>query len=64
MLILGRPVAGKTGTSEKNRDLWFIGYIPQLATGVWMGNDDSSPTNGASSTAASGLAHVYVPVDR
>jgi penicillin-binding protein 1A len=49
---LGRPVAGKTGTSEKNRDLWFIGYIPQLATGVWMGNDDSSPTNGASSTAA------------
>lgn len=49
---LGRPVAGKTGTSEKNRDLWFIGYIPQLATGVWMGNDDSSPSRGASSTAA------------
>ncbi|NJL45961.1 MAG: PBP1A family penicillin-binding protein, partial [Leptolyngbyaceae cyanobacterium SM2_3_12] len=49
---LGRPVAGKTGTSEENRDLWFIGYIPQLATGVWMGNDDSSPSNGASTTAA------------
>lgn len=49
---LGRPVAGKTGTSERNRDLWFVGYIPQLATGVWMGNDDSSPTYGASSTAA------------
>ncbi|MEB3290907.1 MAG: penicillin-binding protein 1A [Leptolyngbya sp.] len=49
---IGRPVAGKTGTSEKNRDLWFIGYIPQLATGVWMGNDDSSPSNGASTTSA------------
>lgn len=49
---LGRPVAGKTGTSEKNRDLWFIGYIPQLATGVWMGNDNSSPSRGTSATAA------------
>ncbi|MEO1069658.1 MAG: penicillin-binding transpeptidase domain-containing protein, partial [Cyanobacteria bacterium J06638_6] len=49
---LGRPVAGKTGTSEGYRDLWFVGYIPQLATGVWMGNDDNTPTRGASSTAA------------
>jgi penicillin-binding protein 1A len=47
-----RAVAGKTGTSEKKRDLWFVGYIPQLVTGVWLGNDDSSPTYGASSTAA------------
>ncbi|HEY9641968.1 MAG TPA: PBP1A family penicillin-binding protein [Coleofasciculaceae cyanobacterium] len=47
-----RAVAGKTGTSEKRRDLWFVGYIPQLVTGVWLGNDDSSPTWGASSTAA------------
>jgi penicillin-binding protein 1A len=50
---LGRPVAGKTGTSEEARDLWFIGYIPQLVTGVWLGNDDSYPTAGTSSTAAS-----------
>lgn len=49
---IGRPVAGKTGTSERNRDLWFIGYIPQLATGVWMGNDDDSPSRGASTTSA------------
>ncbi len=47
-----RQVAGKTGTSEKRRDLWFVGYIPQMVTGVWMGNDDSSPTGGQSSTAA------------
>ena len=50
--ISGRPVAGKTGTSEKYRDLWFVGFTPQLVAGVWMGNDDSTPTNGASSTAA------------
>ncbi len=49
---IGRPVAGKTGTSEERRDLWFVGYIPQLVTGVWLGNDDNQPTYGASSTAA------------
>jgi penicillin-binding protein 1A len=49
---IDRPVAGKTGTSEQARDLWFIGYIPQLVTGVWLGNDDSSPTWGTSGTAA------------
>ncbi|MGB6013774.1 MAG: PBP1A family penicillin-binding protein, partial [Nodosilinea sp.] len=50
---LGRPVAGKTGTSEEYRDLWFVGYIPQLVAGVWMGNDDNTPTRGASSMSAS-----------
>ena len=49
---LGRPVAGKTGTSEQARDLWFIGYIPQVVGGVWLGNDDNYPTWGSSSTAA------------
>lgn len=47
-----RPVAGKTGTSDEARDLWFIGYIPQMVAGVWLGNDDNKPTSGASSTAA------------
>jgi penicillin-binding protein 1A len=47
-----RQVAGKTGTSDESRDLWFIGYIPQLVTGVWLGNDNNSPTNGSSSSAA------------
>ena len=49
---LDRAVAGKTGTSDNSRDLWFIGYIPQLVTGVWLGNDDNHPTQGSSSTAA------------
>ena len=47
-----RPVAGKTGTSDEYRDLWFIGYIPQLVTGVWLGNDDNQPTRSRSGTAA------------
>ncbi|HLO52166.1 MAG TPA: PBP1A family penicillin-binding protein, partial [Kamptonema sp.] len=47
-----RAVAGKTGTSEQARDLWFIGFIPQVVTGIWLGNDDNYPTYGASSTAA------------
>lgn len=47
-----RPVAGKTGTSDEARDLWFIGYIPQMVTGVWLGNDDNRPTDGSSGSAA------------
>jgi penicillin-binding protein 1A len=50
--LVDRSVAGKTGTSDQSRDLWFIGYIPQIVTGVWLGNDDNSPTWGTSSTAA------------
>jgi penicillin-binding protein 1A len=42
--LLGRPAAGKTGTSQDFRDGWFVGYTAQLVTGVWLGNDDSSPT--------------------
>jgi penicillin-binding protein 1A len=49
---IGRPVAGKTGTSDEARDLWFIGYIPQVATGIWLGNDDNQPTQGTSGIAA------------
>ena len=37
--IVGRPVAGKTGTTNDSKDAWFVGYIPQLATGVWVGYD-------------------------
>jgi len=33
-----RPVAGKTGTSQEWRDAWFVGFTPQLATAIWMGN--------------------------
>ncbi len=37
---IGRPAAGKTGTTSSERDVWFVGYVPQLATAVWVGNDN------------------------
>ena len=43
----GWQAAGKTGTSQDFRDAWFVGYTAQLITGVWVGNDDSSPTRKA-----------------
>ena len=49
---IGRPSAGKTGTTDEARDLWYVGYIPQVAAGVWLGNDDNTPTNGTSGVAA------------
>jgi penicillin-binding protein 1A len=66
----GWPAAGKTGTSQDFRDAWFIGYTGHLVTGVWLGNDDSSPTK---KTTGGGLpveiwskfmkpAHQGVPV--
>ncbi len=44
----GWEAAGKTGTSQDYRDAWFVGYTSQLITGVWIGNDDNSPTKKAS----------------
>lgn len=45
--IPGWQAAGKTGTSQDYRDAWFIGYTANLVTGVWLGNDDNSPTKKA-----------------
>jgi len=40
---LNRPAAGKTGTTSSERDIWFVGYVPQLSVSVWVGNDDYTP---------------------
>jgi penicillin-binding protein 1A len=40
---IGRPVAGKTGTTSSNKDGWFLGFSSGLTTGVWMGRDDARP---------------------
>ena len=50
-----RPAAGKTGTSQEFRDAWFLGFTADLVAGVWLGNDDDSPTKrvtGGSAPAA------------
>ncbi len=43
---IGRPVAGKTGTTTSNKDGWFIGFSSGLTTGVWMGRDDNKAVRG------------------
>ncbi|MDX3965830.1 MAG: penicillin-binding protein 1A [Bradyrhizobium sp.] len=68
--IPGWPAAGKTGTSQDYRDAWFIGYTANLVTGVWLGNDDNSPTKKATGgglpvevwTRFMRAAHEGVPV--
>ncbi|MCF2514951.1 PBP1A family penicillin-binding protein [Sphingomonas sp. G124] len=49
---IGRPVAGKTGTTTSNKDGWFIGFSSGLTTGVWMGRDDARPVGGLQGGAA------------
>jgi penicillin-binding protein 1A len=68
--IPGWMAAGKTGTSQDFRDAWFIGYTSNLVTGVWLGNDDNSPTKKATGgglpvevwTRFMKAAHQGVPV--
>jgi penicillin-binding protein 1A len=68
--IPGWIAAGKTGTSQDFRDAWFIGYTANLVTGVWLGNDDNSPTRKATGgglpvevwTRFMRAAHQGVPV--
>ena len=59
-----RPVAGKTGTSEGGRDLWFIGSIPQLTTGVWLGYDDSRETKSTSVVATYAWRAFMAPISK
>ena len=40
---IGRPSAGKTGTTSSERDIWYVGTVPQLTTAVWVGRDDNRP---------------------
>lgn len=57
---LGRPCAGKTGTSQLYRDLWLMGFTPELVTGVWAGNDDNTPMNPRPGSPAVRLWHLFM----
>jgi penicillin-binding protein 1A len=55
--VFRNPIAGKTGTTQNQSDGWFVGMVPNLATGVWVGNEDRSAhfksiTYGQGATAA------------
>ncbi len=61
-LALSRPAAAKTGTTEEFRDAWTVGYTPNLAAGVWVGNNDNTPmSQGADGIyAAAPMWHAYM----
>ena len=52
--------AGKTGTTNEHRELWFIGYTPEIVVGVYIGNDDRSPVEGFGSTTAGPLWAKFI----
>ena len=60
---IGRPVAGKTGTTSSNKDGWFLGFSSGITTGVWMGRDDARKVSGLSGGHAPARAfHDYMIV--
>jgi membrane peptidoglycan carboxypeptidase len=62
LFLEDRPVAAKTGTTDQWHDCWTVGYTPQIATGVWMGNTDNSPMKGV--PGSYGAAYVWNDVMR
>jgi len=55
---IDRPAAGKTGTTSSERDIWFVGYVPQLATAIWAGNDNYTPV-GQGATGGGFIAPIW-----
>ena len=56
-----RPAAGKTGTTNEYTDAWFVGFTPQMATGVWFGFDNPAQTFGEGETGSSVALPVWAP---
>jgi penicillin-binding protein 1A len=56
---LGRPLAGKTGTTNEQADAWFVGFSPEIATGVWVGHDEIRFL-GPGETGARAAAPVWI----
>jgi penicillin-binding protein 1A len=57
---LGRPTAGKTGTTQDYTDAWFIGFTPQLTAGVWVGYDDKQISLGKKETGARAALPIWL----
>ncbi len=58
--VLGRPAAGKTGTTNDLKDAWFIGYTPDTLTGVWVGHDDHRIPLGRKETGGRAAAPIWL----
>ena len=59
VLSLGRPAAGKTGTTNDEFDAWFMGFIPDMVTGVWVGYDDNRPL-GSGETGSRSASPIWL----
>jgi penicillin-binding protein 1A len=57
--VLGRPMGGKTGTTNKYRDAWFLGFTPSLITGTWVGMDDEHSL-GHGETGSQAAAPIFI----
>ncbi|MBM4273048.1 MAG: PBP1A family penicillin-binding protein [Deltaproteobacteria bacterium] len=57
--VLARPIGGKTGTTNKTRDAWFIGFTPSLITGAWVGMDDERSL-GPKETGSQAAAPIFI----
>ena len=57
---LGRPSAGKTGTTNDFTDAWYIGFVPQITAGVWVGNDDKRVSLGDKETGARAALPIWL----
>jgi len=57
---LGRPAAGKTGTTQDYTDAWFMGFTPQLTAGVWVGYDDKQISLGKKETGARAALPIWL----
>ncbi len=55
----GRPVAGKTGTADQSKDIWFVGFTPDMVTDVWGGNDADKPIAGSYVTGGTIMAKIW-----
>jgi penicillin-binding protein 1A len=61
-LGLGKPVAGKTGTTNNYVDAWFLGYAPSIVTGVWVGYDNAKASLGDKETGARAALPIWMSV--
>ena len=54
-----RPVAGKTGTADEAKDIWFVGFTPDMVTAIWGGNDENLPIEGKHVTGGDVMAKIW-----